>query len=73
MVMDPQGRTAGFASSLLGTANFAVGSIFGTLAAWLYDGIPSRLFIGFFLVSLVMLSMIAYWFWNARHKLAAVD
>lgn len=61
LVMDPMGKIAGLASSLLGTVTFGIGAVGGgVFAAFLGDD-PQQLFVGFLFVTIVVFLLTLWW------------
>lgn len=68
LVMDPHGRYAGFAASLVGTLSFVIGSIVGTAIARYAAGDAVIILASMLASVLVCLALTADWLWQARHR-----
>lgn len=66
LVMDPQGKIAGMASSLLGTITFSLGAGGGALCAYFYGNDPQRLFGGVLVLGLLALALVIKWHYTPR-------
>ena len=71
LVMDPHGRIAGFASSMIGFLSFVIASSVGTVIAWLNKGDATATLASISLALALMLALVLDWFWRARHRYAA--
>ena len=58
LAMEPQGRNAGMASSVIGGLSTAIGATAGGLIGRMFDGTPLPLAIGFAACSLITLAMV---------------
>ncbi len=68
LVLDPHGRIAGFASSMMGFLTFVFGAAVGTAVAWLSGGSATATLGCMTAAVLLMLILVADWLWRARHR-----
>ena len=68
LVMDPHGKIAGFAASLVGSLTFMLGSIIGTIVAYLAQGSAAIVLASMLLWLLISLGFSIHWLYKARYK-----